>query len=921
VGGGNGCSDAPAVCYNQRHLIVPPDGLLSGTDLMATPSPSRRPFSGRLLGGLLALTLVVGVGGWLSAELAAQKPNDEVEDEKPGKTTKNVPKVDDDDPAPAKPRKRLQAPPEPEVQTSLTEAFKSAKNPELRAFFRDLQYPHDRITYRTVNDEVRTDSVEPLTQYYAGEQPSFKRGGLQVSTFDAEWRRSSTRRTYHSAIRVLPYEDAALEDVDQFLKKDAAHLRLTRAEMLAAAETALAAADRFHASARASGGRVGDAWDDVGRRLHERLLEVQREGLSERLKAITPDGTDKGWDEARAYAGNLAKTYKDPEQRGKIIDLLAKVIDNDVPARATDKDLETARDRFLQLEKIFGREAVADRAKDFARRLLKEADDKSRSPDDARTRMRIAAAVSPDLDNLDDRIARLYVGNPVLTVGVPRLPAHMVPGWAASDADRWAVELMYEGLVKLRVQPGVGERYEPALAGGAPRLVPLGREFRLARGAAWSNGEPVKIDDVKETLAAMRKESWLGYSPLWDRMIDEPEAGGDSSVLRLRLRQGYLDPLSLMTFKVMHRDFVKQANLANAEPMGSGPFRLKPAGKAGRVEFVANPRYGTREGKFGLPRVREIHFVRLGEDPVATLREGAVDVVLGLPAQKAKEAKAVAGVTVVGPLANRRVYFLALNHRDPRISGNVALRRALALAIDRQDLLDTYFREAKGAKQHHALNGPFPAGSWPCEPKKVPADLYNAEEAKAQAAKAVAEKGGEAIKLKVKYPAGDPATRAALGALCTKVNEVLSRGESPSVTLELQEPGIDPFQLREDVERKHDYEVAYYHYDHPSEAYWIAPLFDLGAKDINGSNYLGYIEDGALQAQFEEAKNQRDFEKVQAAMRLAHRMFDQKMPFVPLWQLDTFLAHRRGVDLKDATVDPLLIFNEVEKWKLGEKGN
>jgi len=145
-------------------------------------------------------------------------------------------------------------------------------------------------------------------------------------------------------------------------------------------------------------------------------------------------------------------------------------------------------------------------------------------------------------------LARMDQDHPVLRVGVRELPVNMVPGQAATDADLRAIELMYEGLVKLRVVPGVGQRYEPALAEALPRLIPLGREFRIARGATWSDGTPVTVGDVKETLRTMRKESWLGYSPIFNDMVADPEGGGDSFRLSLRLKQGYLDPLSLMSF-------------------------------------------------------------------------------------------------------------------------------------------------------------------------------------------------------------------------------------------------------------------------------------------------------------------------------------------------------------------------------------
>ena len=324
-----------------------------------------------------------------------------------------------------------------------------------------------------------------------------------------------------------------------------------------------------------------------------------------------------------------------------------------------------------------------------------------------------------------------------------------------------------------------------------------------------------------------------------------------------------------------------------------------------------------------MPRIKEIHFLQLADGPdegEKALKEGHIDLLLDPDAKQAKALRLAGKAEVRGPMPTRRVYFLAVNHRDARINGNVALRRALALAIDRQTILDKYFRAEPGAKTHHSLNGPFPAGSWPCE-KKVPAELYNSAEAKAQAREAV-EKAGAAIELKVKYPAGDPATHGALKALCEAVSNELRIDDKTYVKLELQEPAVEPHQLRRDVEEAHEYEVAYYHYDHPSKAYWVAPLFDMRAEatDVNGSNYLGYI-DPELQAEFEKAKNHRDFSEVQQTMHLVHRLLVQKMPLIPLWQLDTFLAYRPGVDLKDAAVDPLLIFNDVEKWKLEAKRN
>jgi ABC-type oligopeptide transport system substrate-binding subunit len=899
---------------------------------MAIHFPSHNAPTWRLLGGLLALLMAVTTCGWL----AAQNPKKE-EEEEPVKTpTKKPPQVEeeeekparphkvikvDDDPAPSKPKPKPVPPPPVEAQTSIVEALRETKNPELRTLFTSVKVPHDAITTRSINDQLVTHAIEPLPTYYEGEQVRFPNGRIHTWIYDAEWKLSKNETPFSSAISVKAYEDIVREEVDGFLAKEPARLHLTKAEMLQAAETVLAAADRYHDSARAKGARRGEAWQKVVERLHERLFEVQRE----RLQLFIDAGE---WDGAAAYARTLVAAYRDPGQQSAIAAPLVRMLNNNFPDHPTPEQLRKAHQQYRQLEEIFpGSQALEPLTRGLraqAQRLLTEAKHLSQigKAQEASLMMQLAADICPTLPDLADELARMDQDHPVLRIGVRELPVNMVPGQAATDADLRAIELMYEGLIKLRVVPGVGQRYEPALADGLPRLIPLGREFRIARNATWSDGTPVTVGDVKETLQTMRdKDRWLGYSVVWNNLVEKVEGGGDSFRLSLRLGQGYLDPMSLMTFKVMSQ---KALARPNQPPITSGPFRYKESKEPLIIQnrrtalFLSNPAYAGRVGKARLPRIREIqmlHFADEADDPAKALAEGKIDLALDLSAQKAADLRRVDGVVVRGPMTNRRVWFLAVNHRVGVIQNNPFLTRALALAIDRQMILDRHFRDAPKGKMHHSLNGPFPTGSWPCDPK-VPAELYNPDEAKAQARQAV-KQAGEPITLKLKYAAHDQATRAALQYLCTSVNNELRIDDKTFI--ELQAVEVAATQLREDVEKSHNYQLAYYHYDYPSEAFWLAPLFDSRATDINGSNYLGYTDDGDLQAQLARAQSRRDFSEVQQSMRLVHRMLEQKMPLIPLWQLDTFLAHRQSLNLKDASVDPLLIFNDAEEWKLDRK--
>src|SRR5439155_16566793 len=73
---------------------------------------------------------------------------------------------------------------------------------------------------------------------------------------------------------------------------------------------------------------------------------------------------------------------------------------------------------------------------------------------------------------------------------------------------------------------------------------------------------------------------------------------------------------------------------------------------------------------------------------------------------------------------NHRVYFLAVNHRKtPLHDENV--RAALSLAINREKLLDEFFRGSYGRKIHKAINSPYPANCWASDPKLRNADDKN----------------------------------------------------------------------------------------------------------------------------------------------------------------------------------------------------
>jgi peptide/nickel transport system substrate-binding protein len=365
-----------------------------------------------------------------------------------------------------------------------------------------------------------------------------------------------------------------------------------------------------------------------------------------------------------------------------------------------------------------------------------------------------------------------------------------------------------------------------------------------------------------------------------------------------------------MLFKVLpagsHLDSPDDPHFAR-KPIGSGPFQLQ--GKDGNaVVFTANPYY-RRSTKPGLPHIREIRMAH-SENPGRDFAEGRLHLLVDLPTDKITAMKSVKGVTVQ-TIPNRRIYFLAVNHRA-RMLQNEDLRRTIAHAIDRTKILNEIFRgdqKSDPMPPHRPLNGPYPPGAWACKPT-LPADPYEPELAKVRATKV--KSVASVLKISLKYPDNDPQVKRACEAIR---DQVAALGTGLRIELEPKPPRL----LHDEVEIGHDFELAYYYFDYPTDAYWLWPLFNTNPKALGrgGKNYMGYQNDGQLESLFIKAMGHRDFQEVQNLTHEIHAHLYQKMPLIPLWQLDTHLAIHN--DLKPVRIDPLLVFTNVEHWKLEKK--
>lgn len=803
------------------------------------------------------------------------------------------------------------------LPADLERETKRARHAAVRDLFSSLAKPHDVIT---INPGNRIWNVEPIPEYI---NPKEKMPAeLTVQLFDSAWTHVREFKVKGSEIvRVEPYEQLALHKVDAFLTSGLdrgpdTKPAVPRAEMLQDAKKALSAVLVFHDSAVERGLRKGNAWNKLRARLVERLKDV-------RLDEVRVQTELENWEAALELGFELAEAYPtQKELQEKIVELLAR------SARESFKqeNYDQALSRLHLLEDKFPNSRVLDAIRaalhNKAAEILKEAEkqEKAGNTQAALQSLQKAQRIYPQVPGLQDLDLRLNKRNPVLTVGVHDLPQYLSPATAYLDSEKQAVELLFESLVRFTSSAQTGPRYQPVLASELPKMVPLGRQFTLTRGAYWSDGTLVRATDVRQTVDLL--SGWRGHSLGWAELLKGgARVEANSFQISLTLHQGYVDPLSLMDFKVLP-GFLSRADdgdFAKA-PIGSGPYQLGPQKEPGGVVFVANPHYGKRPDKRGLPRIREIHFVR-SEKPVEDLQDGKLQLLLDLPTSRYKQLDSVANsdTLTLKTLPNRRIYFLAVNHRRSPLD-NPDLRLAIAFAINREAILTKYFRaELASRPPHRALNGPYPPDSWAYNPSLRPADPYKPSLAKARAS-AFRDKEGRAVlrKLSLFYPKGDPAVEGA----CEEIrNQVQQLGAG----IELELKPLEPRELRRHVDER-DYDLAYYSWDYPDETYWLWPLFDPRpqATEPGGLNFLGYRDDEELQPAILKAMSYRDPARVKTLTHRIHDIFYRKMPFIPLWQLDTHLAIHKSLSLVDSQdrpvePDPLLIFTNVETWKLEKR--
>lgn len=228
--------------------------------------------------------------------------------------------------------------------------------------------------------------------------------------------------------------------------------------------------------------------------------------------------------------------------------------------------------------------------------------------------------------------------------------------------------------------------------------------LQIVDGAMFHDGTPLTSEDIKYTLELYRDTTDFPYMPSYPDVFTAIEAPSPTElVITTEEPVGNFESRMLFMYVLPKHIWEEQDDpiaFENEEMVGSGPFELTAFEQGTSIELDANPTYWN-----GRPNIDSVIFQTI-ENPdarVQALTNGDVDMITEFPAtavtalRNADNVEVYVADSTSGSLTD--VFFNVVDPADcPTDAGglctghpalrDVAVRRALALAMDKQQIVD-----------------------------------------------------------------------------------------------------------------------------------------------------------------------------------------------------------------------------------------
>jgi peptide/nickel transport system substrate-binding protein len=385
------------------------------------------------------------------------------------------------------------------------------------------------------------------------------------------------------------------------------------------------------------------------------------------------------------------------------------------------------------------------------------------------------------------------------------------------NADIWVMDNMNAGLVRvtkdgLGLEPDLAKEW--AISDDAKTYT-----FKLRDGLKFSDGSPVTASDVKFSLERLRDQKDSVMASMYG-IIAAIEAPEEATVV-VHLKEPsapFLSTLAMFAASVVPEKAVKAEGADFAtKPVGAGAFKLDEWKRGDRVILVRNHAYWD-DSRVKLDGVEWV-YIPNDNTRMLKLQAGEVDAAIFVPFNQIDTLQKNPDIQVHLDPSSREDHML-MNHAHEPL-GDVQVRRAICMAIDRQAIVKTV---AFGHGQ--VANSIIPAGAL-YHNDANPTCKYDPD----AASKLLAQAGiGDNLELKLLIAAGnsiDEQTAVLIKDMLGKIGM--------SVNIEKEEQGQ---QWNSQVAGDYDLSLGYWTNDiiDPDEKI----TFSLYGKDENKSFFTNY---------------------------------------------------------------------------------